>query len=114
MEKTSKPTVAGILDIIAGVLGLIAAVSLFIGFGVTSGALGIHTGPIPAFVPGLVMGMGILTIIFAILALMGGIYALQRKKWGLALVGSIGALFTAFLLGIPALVFTAMSRNEFA
>ena len=113
MEKTNKPTVAGILAIISGVLGLIWAVSLFIGFGVTSGALGIPTGYIPGFVPGLVMGMGILSAIIGILALVGGIHALQRKKWGLALAGSIAAILSTFILGILAILFTAQSKNEF-
>lgn len=49
MEKTNKPTAAGILNIISGALGIIGAISMFIGFGVVSGALGIPTGYIPGF-----------------------------------------------------------------
>ena len=113
MEKTNKPTVAGILNIISGVLGLIVAASLFIGFGATSGALDIPTGPIPGFVPGIVLGMAITSTIIAILALVGGIYAVQRKKWGWALTGSIAAVFSVFLLGIPAVVFIVQSKDEF-
>ena len=113
MEKTSKPTTAGILAIISGVLGLILAVSYFIGFGVVSGALGIPTGYIPGFVPGIVLGMAIPTLIIAILALVGGIYALQRKKWGLALAGSIAAILAFFPLGIPSVIFAAQSKGEF-
>jgi len=113
MEKTSKPTVAGILDIISGVLGLMGAISMFIGFGVVSGALGIPTGYIPGFVPELVLGLAIPLAIIAILALVGGIYAVRRKMWGLALAGSIVAIFTFLPLGIPAVIFAAQSRNEF-
>lgn len=72
MEKTSKPKVAWILNIIAGALGLIVAVSYFIGFGVISGALGIATGPIPGFVPAIVLAMAIPSLLIAILALVGG------------------------------------------
>ena len=113
MERTSKPIIAGVLEIIAGVLGLLAAVSLFIGVGVTNGSLGIPLGPIPAFVPGLIKGLGFLTIILAILSLAGGIFALLRKMWGLALAGSIGAFFTAIILGIPAIILIALSKKEF-
>ena len=113
MEKTNKPTNAGILDIISGVLGLIWAGCLFIGFGVTSGALGIPTGYIPPFVPGLVLGMAIVSTIAAILALVGGVYAVQRKMWGWALAGSIAAILAFFPLGIPAVILAAQSRNEF-
>jgi hypothetical protein len=67
----------------------------------------------PAFVPGLLTSMGILTIILAILSLVGGIFALQRKMWGLALAGSIGAFLTAIILGIPAIILIALSKKEF-
>jgi hypothetical protein len=113
MERTSKPIIAGILEIIAGVLGLLAALSLFIVAGMTGGLLDIPIGPIPAFVSGIIMSSGIVTIVLAILSLIGGIFALQRKMWGLVLAGSIGALLTAFLLGIPAIILTAISKKEF-
>ena len=49
------------------------------------------------------------------LAIVGGIYALRRKKWGLALTGSIAALIVPWFwfLGIAAIVFTALSKSEF-
>jgi len=44
----------------------------------------------------------------------GGVYALQRKKWGLALVGSIAAFFPPkWILGIAAIVLTVLAREEF-
>jgi len=113
MEKTNKPTVAGILAIISGVLGLLLAVSYFIGYGVVSGALGIPTGYIPEFVPGIVLGMAIPTAVIAILALVGGIFAVQRKQWGWALAGSIAAILAFLPLGIPAVILAAQSKNEF-
>ena len=113
MEKTNKPTVAGILAIISGVLGLIWAISLFIGFGVVSGALDIPTGYIPEFVPGLVLGLAIPSAIIAVLAIVGGVYALQRKMWGWALAGSILAILAFLPLGIAATVLAAQSKNEF-
>ena len=113
MEKTNKPVLSGVFNIISGVLGLITAASYFVGYGVTSGALGIPTGPIPEFVPGIIMGMAIPTLILSILALIGGIYALQRKTWGLALAGSIAAILVFLPLGIPALIFAAQAKDEF-
>jgi len=113
MEKTNKPINAGILSIITGALELIWAACAYIGFGVVSGALNIPTGYIPPFVPGLVLGTATVATVIGILALVGGIYALQRKSWGLALAGSIAAILAFFPLGIPALVFTAQSKDEF-
>jgi hypothetical protein len=53
--------------------------------------------------------------ILAILAIVGGVYALRRKVWGLALAGSIASLFAPYflLLAIAAIVFTALSKKEF-
>ena len=51
--------------------------------------------------------------VLGILALVGGIYALRRKKWGVALAGAVAAALPFSLLGIAALVFTALSREEF-
>lgn len=113
MEKTNKPKTAGVLAIISGAIGLILAVCYFIGFGVVSGALGIPTGYIPAFVQGIVMATAIVTLIIAILALVGGIYAVQRKQWGWTLAGSIAAIIVILPLGIASTVLTAQSKNEF-
>ena len=104
MEKTWKPTVGGVLAIIAGALELI--------FGVI-GATGI------GFMGGII-GMGWLSAIFAplivlgIIAIIGGIYALLRKIWGLALAGSICALIGPwFILGILAIIFVSLGKREF-
>ena len=113
MEKTNKPTTAGILNIITGALGIIGAICMFIGFGVTSGTLGIPTGYIPGFVPGIVLGTAIFTVIIAVLALGGGIFAVQRKQWGWILAGSIAAILVFLPLGIAAVVLIAQSKNEF-
>ena len=113
MEKTSKPTTAGILNIITGGLGVLWAISNFIGFGVVSGALDIPTGPIPGFVPGIVMGTAIVTLLIAVLALVGGIFGVQRKQWGWALAGSIAAIFAFLPLGITSTVLTSQSKGEF-
>jgi len=43
----------------------------------------------------------------------GGVFALRRRFWGLALAGSICALSGATVLGILAIVFVVMGRSEF-
>ncbi len=114
MEKTQKPIVAGVFNIITGGLGILGAFATFFGFGVVTGAFGIPTGYIPEFVPGIVLGSGIFILIVAVLALIGGIFAVQRKQWGWALAGSIAAIFSLIILGIPAIILVAISKNEFA
>ncbi len=105
MEKTWKPTTAGILSIVAGVLNLIAGVALaatevmllpLIGFPVL--------GPLAAVL-----------IVLGIISIVGGIFAVQRRIWGMALAGAICALFPppVIILGILAIVFVAMGKGEF-
>ena len=108
MEKTWKPITAGILDIISVVLGLIGVIGGFIAIEVVYPE---HS--VPGFVEGIYLGLSFPTIILAILAPIGGAYALQRKKWGWALTGSICALIPTFVLGVAAIILVALSKDEF-
>jgi len=113
MGKTWKPMVAGILDIISGAVGFIAVAGLIIAIGITGGFYIPGTEYIPKFVPSLLTGIAVPLAIFSILSLVGGIYALRRKIWGLALAGSIATVLFSQLLGILAIIFIALSEEEF-
>ena len=90
------------------------AIGAFIGFTLLSGAWGIPgMGAVPAFVPDILLWSAIPSLLLAVLALVGGIFAVQRKQWGWALAGSIAAIFSLIILGIPAVVLVAISKNEF-
>ncbi len=124
MKKTWKPTAVGILNIIAGVLSLLGAIGVIIGIIVfvsvgsapflaymwrDLGDLGIG----PNFLIIILVIAAIFSAVLGIFPLIGGIYALQRKKWGLALAGSIVAIFGASIMGILATIFIAMAKDEF-
>jgi len=115
MEKTWMPTVAGILDIVAGTVSFIGLIFVLVGISVLAYTRGID--PLIGIPETLILSIAVIFAIFAviadILAIVGGIYALQKKKWGLALAGSIAAFFASILLGTAAIVFTVMSKNEF-
>ncbi|MFC1913407.1 hypothetical protein ACFLX7_04375 [Chloroflexota bacterium] len=119
MDKTWKPVVAGILNIFAGVIHLIGFIGVIIAI-IAIGS-GVHLWQYaPEIFPtaiGLAQTILIIIAVFlaisGILPLVGGIYSIQRKKWGLALAGSIAAIFGTVLLGILAVIFTAISRDEF-
>ncbi len=111
------PRTAGILDLVAGVPALILGIEFAAGIEV----LGRSIGAI----------IGIPLNIFAIIAIVGGVFALRKRVWGLALAGSISALFCAWIslyvwffiyawmlgipwiLGILAIVFTIMGKRHF-
>ena len=104
MEKTWKPTTAGILCIIAGSIAVLA--------GIVVALLGLFVGGFFGLPwPGL---FGIPSLIFGILAIVGGIFALKRQVWGLALTGSICALFGPWvILGLLAIIFVSLGKSEF-
>ncbi len=109
--KTMKPMIAGILLVLAGIMAIAAWAIIF-----TSPAAFF----LAAFLPGLVVICGAIAFILSILTLLGGVMALRRRMWGLALLGSILGLFTigffglSSLLSLIALIVLAMSRSEFS
>lgn len=114
VQKTAKPIAGGILVAIAGILALYQGASIaFLGGGIAAipglGGLGLET---------ILYVCGAIFIIFGLIALLGGIMALQRKMWGLALVGSIlGLLGLGLLIGsilaLIGLILIAISKSEF-
>jgi hypothetical protein len=103
MEKTWKPTVAGILAIIAGAIQVIVGIVI-----AAVGSIGWFFGV------GWFSAFGAPLIILGIIAIIGGIYALRRQIWGLALAGSICALIGPwFILGVLAIIFVSLGKREF-
>jgi len=110
MERTWKPKAAGILCIIGGIggvfFGIVAAVLLF--FFIVGGVPDFPPPQPPTELPGLLNESLIFLLIWGILgmiaigmAVVGGVYALRRRIWGLALAGSICTLIGPWgLLGI--------------
>lgn len=98
MEQTWKPTVAGIMNIVSAVFVISQSFGAALGWYLIEGRI-----------------LFFVIIIVGIIALVGGIYALRRKIWGLALAGSICATISLFTwyLGILAIIFTVLSKKEF-
>ncbi|HEY97749.1 MAG TPA: hypothetical protein G4O16_06160 [Dehalococcoidia bacterium] len=113
MEKTSRPVTAGILNIITGVIGLTGAFIAFFVFFAMTVTLDIYLPVFPEFIAGVVLAVAIILLLFSLLIMVSGIFATQRKYWGLALAGSIAAVLGLFFLGIPALILVSLSKDEF-
>ena len=117
MTQTSKGTVAGVLDIIAGISGLVGGIPLLVIAIVGSGLLG--TLPDPEVRPlailplAIFLPLALLCFFSGVIAIVGGIAAFNRRRWGLAVTGSIAAVFGFFPVGIAAVIFTILAEPEF-
>jgi hypothetical protein len=104
MERTWKPTSAGILAIIAGAFHVI--------LGIVIVAIGGFT-----FLFGLTAVFAAPFLILGIIAIVGGVYALRREVWGLALAGAICAFIPIIapwnILGLLAIIFVSLGKREF-
>jgi len=112
-RKTWKPTTAGILDIVTAVISLWIYLALSL-----EGA--VYRTIFPESIFGLNNPATVYLIItmtlfcIGVLAFIGGIFALKKRRWRLSLVGSIAACILLLPLGITAVIITALSKSEFA
>jgi hypothetical protein len=114
--KTWKPTTAGVLEIVAGALQIVAGTATILVAGGVAG--GLRIAELPRFallVPlPLITAIGIPLLIVGAVSVAGGMSALRRKRWGLALAGGICALLPLqTILGILSIIFVTMSHEEF-
>ena len=108
MEKTFKPVMAGWLDILAGIVWMFAAgfaalvaIGFSVGFGTPQGI-------------NLVRAWAVLIVLAAVglMDIAGGICAIRRRRWFLAVFGSMTAIPVG--LGVAALILVLLSKSEFS
>jgi len=58
-------------------------------------------------------GMGLILALIGALAIVGGVFAIKKKHWAIALAGAIAATTTFFPCGIPAVIFVCLGKEEF-
>ena len=126
MQKPWMPVVAGLLDIVSGAMGVAVGLCMSLRMFAVKAAqaapgvaprIAPHAGNYPQmphmFFPGMGIALGIALLVIGVLAIVGGVYALRLKAWGLALAGSIGAVITGPVIGLLALIFTVLGREDF-
>ena len=119
-RNTWKPVTAGILNMITGAINEMRVIWLLVVIiAVETWTFLIDIVPatdLPFIVP-LVNAILIAFLVFSVIevafSITGGVFALQRKKWGWALTGSIIAILGVFPLGIASTILVALSKNEF-
>jgi len=129
INPSSKPLIGGIFLIIAGLLGILIW-SIALAFDPSTldplmlqNALPpdspISLEQLQSMIQSILLTCGIIGCILSVFTLAGGIVAVKRKAWGLAIAGGILGLFTIgpFFLGsimaLIGLILIAISRKDF-
>jgi len=116
-RKTWRTTTAGIILIVAGAIGVTEWVWVAVlqvlewGWSAVGDFLGLG-----AILP----AVAAVALAIRIVAIVGGALVLKRKTWGLALAGSVCAMFSSLFLiflnvplGVAAIVLVVLGRGEF-
>jgi hypothetical protein len=120
-SRSGLLTAGGILSIVAGALeviggGIIVVVTARIGMLLKLALLLFHRGDwlerITPVIPNWLIIVGVPLLVLGIIAIVGGVSAVRRKRFGLSLAGAICAL-PLNILGILAIIFVSMSKREF-
>lgn len=117
MITTWKPVLAGILGITAGSIRFLTMIIVAIIGGSGGGILNVIWPDAPEIIFIIFNIIGLLAIpllLLSVVAIIGGIYALLRKTWIIAITGASCAILLFWFLGIPALVLTILSEKEFS
>jgi hypothetical protein len=110
-KKTALPTIAGILSIVFGAFDLICVLGIIISAFFVAWEPGSTEDGVN--VMAVLIAIGVAFLIFGTLAIIGGIFGVQRKGYILSLVGAIATLLPFNPLGIAPVVLMAMSKGEF-
>ena len=120
-NKSGLLTAGGVLNLVAGILEVIGGVIivlLTVGIRILNRLTIIPSHPgdwwghIFPVIPFWLLIVGVPIIALGIVAIVGGISAIRRRSFGMSLAGAICALPIS-ILGILAVIFIAVSKKEF-
>jgi uncharacterized membrane protein HdeD (DUF308 family) len=116
-----KATVGGILSIVSSALGIlyglfIMATPLWLNYLIdsTTGRMTQEDTQVLTIMSTMYVVMGAFVLLIGVLGIVGGIYAIKRRMWGLALTGAIAGSMIFYPLGIVAVILVSMAQQEFA
>jgi F0F1-type ATP synthase assembly protein I len=113
-RQTRMPQIAGYLSITAGVIILVALVAAILFLGLIIGGFSGDFSDFQTTPYFLAPFLALPLVGLSTISILGGIAALERRSWGLALAGAICSMLFTLFLGIPAAVFIVLSRDEFS
>jgi hypothetical protein len=119
-QPSSKPLIAGIILILAGLLGLLTwASALALDISMIENVLPPESPITAEQLQSFLSTCAIIGAVLSIFTLASGIVAMRRKAWGFAIIGGILGLFTigpmllGSILSLVGLILVAISRSDF-
>jgi len=116
-KKTVMPVIGGVLILIAGIMGL-AAGGILLAIDLDElDQYGLNVAG--DMLEDIMTVCGIIFLILGILAVLGGLFGVMRKHWGLAILGGVVGLFVlgpwmlGSLFALIGLILVAVSKGEF-
>jgi hypothetical protein len=120
ISASSMPLIAGILLIVAGLIGLFTwSMALALDSSMLQNVLPADSPISIEQLQSILVTCGIIGSILSIFALIGGIVAVKRKAWGLAIVGgilglfTIGPMFLGSIISLVGLILVVISKKDF-
>jgi len=118
--------VGGILILIAGIMGLVmGGIFIVAADAVSEGSddlseWGIDVSGAGDLLADILLVCGAIVIILAIIVVLGGFFGVQRKHWGLAILGGVlglfllGPYFLGTIFSLIGLILVAVSKKDFS
>jgi hypothetical protein len=118
IKLTWKPIMSGILDIVSGAIGMVGGVYFVILSQIFRSMHEIlKMDPLviqqTEDIINRIIAVPFIMVFIGIICIIGGVYALQRRIWVFALAGAVCSCFVFPVFGIPAIIITALAREEF-
>jgi len=107
-KKSAMPLIGGIMIMIGGIIEL--------GYGgllIAGSAASTSVPMVGDMASGILAACGAIMLLLGLIGLLGGIFAIQRKHFGIAVLGGVLALPGWFIPALVGLILVAVSKDEF-
>jgi len=118
--------VGGILILIAGIMGLVlGGIFIVVADAVSEGGdelseWGIDVAGAGDLLADILVACGVIVIILSLIVVLGGFFGIQRKHWGIVILGGVLGLFLigpymlATIFSLIGLILVAVSKKDFS
>ncbi len=112
-KKTALPVVGGVLILIGALLEVLMGLALVGSIGALDSIMIVDVEGIDAF-QDMVTACGIIWLIMGLIGVLGGIFGVMRKHYGLAILGGVFALPGFGIFALIGIILVAVSKREFS